>query len=212
MTMFKAFKMKLIMTLVTSTAIGGVSVTTLPMIHNSNTAVKESQTSGVGESTLVDSSSAYEKENLKDSELLADEENNSDDFQDDTNEQKSVRSEKKSGSVPSTDTSETIDFQTENSNSSINTESQSGTNTILESQVPTIRYDRTTSIYANDNVTLLRIEYYVNNSLIYYSVVEQFDATTLSYVEKIYQCNRETNINPLIRTDVYVHGNLVSSY
>jgi len=63
--MFKAFKMKLIMTLVTSTAIGGVSVTTLPMIHNSNTAVKESQTSGVGESTLVDSSSAYEKENLK---------------------------------------------------------------------------------------------------------------------------------------------------
>lgn len=210
--MFKAFKMKLIMTLVTSTAISGVSVTTLPMIHNSNTAVKESQASGVGESTLVDSSSAYEKENLKDSELLADEENKSDDFQDDTNEQKSVRSEKKSGSVPSTDTSETIDFQTKNSNSSINTESQSGTNTILESQVPTIRYDRTTSIYANDNVTLLRIEYYVNNSLIYYSVVEQFDATTLSYVEKIYQCNRETNINPLVRTDVYVHGNLVRSY
>lgn len=85
-------------------------------------------------------------------------------------------------------------------------------NDTLEIKVPTIFYDRTTSIYENDNVTLLRVEYYVNNKLTYYSVIDVFDATTKSYIEKIYQCNLETNIDPLIRTDEYVNGNLIKSY
>ena len=71
-----------------------------------------------------------------------------------------------------------------------------------------IHYDRTTSIYANDNITLLRIEYYVNNKLTYYSSVEQFDSTTHSYIEKIY----EATTLSLIRTDMYSNGNLVKSY
>lgn len=96
--------------------------------------------------------------------------------------------------------------------SNTNTESENNQNTTVELEIPTIHYDRTTSIYENDNITLLRVEYYVNNKLTYYSVVEQFDATTKSYTEKIYQCNRETNIDPLIRTDIYANGNLVKSY
>lgn len=96
--------------------------------------------------------------------------------------------------------------------SDTNMESGSNQNTTVKVEIPTIHYDRTTSIYENDNITLLRVEYYVNNQLTYYSVVEQFDAATKSYTEKIYQCNRETNINPLVRTDIYMNGNLVKSY
>ncbi len=33
-----------------------------------------------------------------------------------------------------------------------------------------------------------------------------------SYIEKIYKCNHETDIDPLIRTDVYVNGQLTESY
>lgn len=94
----------------------------------------------------------------------------------------------------------------------VTTENNANTNTTLDVKIPTIHYDRTTSIYANDNITLLRVEYYANNKLTYYSVVEQFDAETKSYIEKIYKCNRETNIDPLIRTDVYANGNLIKSY
>lgn len=94
----------------------------------------------------------------------------------------------------------------------INAEMEENINDIVEAKVPTISYDRTTSIYENDNVTLLRVEYYVNNKLTYYSVIDVFDAKTKSYIEKIYQCNLETNIDPLIRTDEYVNGNLIKSY
>lgn len=100
--------------------------------------------------------------------------------------------------VTSTEVKEAIHIETENDT--------------LEIKVPTIFYDRTTSIYENDNVTLLRVEYYVNNKLTYYSVIDAFDAKTKSYIEKIYQCNLETNIDPLIRTDEYVNGNLIKSY
>lgn len=100
--------------------------------------------------------------------------------------------------VTSTEVKEIIHIETENDT--------------LEAKVPTISYDRTTSIYENDNVTLLRVEYYVNNKLTYYSVIDVFDAKTKSYIEKIYQCNLETNIDPLIRTDEYVNGNLIKSY
>ena len=111
-----------------------------------------------------------------------------------------------------TNNQETISSKLEETNSNVNTENQGSENADLEIKIPTIHYDRTTSIYANDNITLLRIEYYVNNKLTYYSVIEQFDATTKSYIEKIYQCNRETNIDSLIRTDVYDNGNLIKSY
>lgn len=75
-----------------------------------------------------------------------------------------------------------------------------------------IFYDRTTSIYDNDNKTLLRIEYYVNNKLTYYSYIEQFDVTTRSYIEKICKWNYEKNKEVLVRTDVYSNGKLTKSY
>ncbi len=128
-----------------------------------------------------------------------------------TNNQEIISSklEKQNNNI---DESTSTDFPLNNTNSSENIENQDSTNDTLEVEIPTIYYDRTTSIYANDNVTLLRVEYYKNNKLTYYSVIEQFDVTTKSYIEKIYQCNRETNVDPLIRTDIYVNGNLTKSY
>lgn len=68
-------------------------------------------------------------------------------------------------------------------------------------------YYRTTSIYDNDETTLLRVEYYnENNQLINYSVVTNFDSSTNSYTETIYDSNCA-----LERTDVYVNGALSSS-
>lgn len=65
-----------------------------------------------------------------------------------------------------------------------------------------IHYWRTTSIYANDNVTLLRVEYYdENNNLIFYSVVTDYDSSTNSYTEDIYSRDMEH-----VRTDTYVNG------
>lgn len=86
------------------------------------------------------------------------------------------------------------------------------TSSISEINPPTIYYDRTTSIYDDDNETLLRVEYYSNNRLVYYSDIEQFDVKTKSYIEKIYQWNYEKNIEILIRTDIYSNGRLINSY
>lgn len=94
----------------------------------------------------------------------------------------------------------------------INLDSEINVNFSNTKEVPTIYYDRITSIYENDNITLIRREYYVNNRLAYYSFVKQFDAATVSYVELIYQYNYETNSQVLIRTDIYRNGRLENSY
>lgn len=61
--------------------------------------------------------------------------------------------------------------------------------------------------YADDEVTLRRVEYYdANNKLVLYSVVTDFDSAALSYTEHIYSCD-----NVLVRTDTYVNGTRVSS-
>lgn len=68
-------------------------------------------------------------------------------------------------------------------------------------------YHHTTSIYDNDEKTLLRVEYYNdNNQLINYSVVTNFDSNTNSYTETIYDSNCV-----LERTDVYENGSLSST-
>ncbi len=70
-------------------------------------------------------------------------------------------------------------------------------------------YDHTTSIYANDNETLLRVEYYdSNNKLTHYSVVSDFDSGSSSYTEKIYTYDWDTETEILQRTDIYVNGEL----
>lgn len=68
-------------------------------------------------------------------------------------------------------------------------------------------YHHTTSIYTNDESTLLRVEYYDdNNKLFEYSSVSDYDKDTNSYTETIYGVD-----NAPVRTDTYVNGELTSS-
>ncbi|MCM1263566.1 MAG: hypothetical protein NC313_12705 [Butyrivibrio sp.] len=69
-------------------------------------------------------------------------------------------------------------------------------------------YHHTTSIYADDGKTLIRVEYYDdNNHLFQYSDVTDYDSDTNSYKETVY--NAEDN--GLDRTDTYDNGSLSSS-
>ncbi len=73
-------------------------------------------------------------------------------------------------------------------------------------------YHHTTSIYDNDESTLLRVEYYDdNNQLIKYSSVTGFDSNTNSYMENIYHYDEATNSSVLERTDIYENGVLSST-
>lgn len=73
-------------------------------------------------------------------------------------------------------------------------------------------YDHTTSIYDNDEKTLLRVEYYdEDGKLLQYSDVTYSDGSTDSYVENIYHYDEATDTEILDRTDVYENGTLVSS-
>lgn len=205
--MFKLFLKKPVMMLVPVALAGGISIATIPMFHSTHTAIEKSQTSNIKEEA-VDSQDGQKNDVNKDLNSLSDIKNSSDNSQKNngnTNKQDNI------SSANNNDTNKQIASSSQ-SKSNTNTKTQSSTNAISEVEIPTIHYDRTTSIYANDNITLLRVEYYINNKLTYYSVVEQFDAATKSYIEKIYQCNRVTNIDPLIRTDVYSNGTLIKSY
>ncbi|MDE5587864.1 MAG: hypothetical protein K2J60_01800 [Acetatifactor sp.] len=69
------------------------------------------------------------------------------------------------------------------------------------------RIGHTTSIYADDGVTLIRVEYYdENNKLIYYSDVINYDSSTKSYTENIYSYDEKDGREILERTDTYVNG------
>ena len=122
----------------------------------------------------------------------------------------------KSNNSVNTNNKQNITSKSQNLNSTTTKNTSEAKKTTVTSTpkvtVPTIYYDRTTSIYENDNKTLIRVEYYSNNKLTYYSVVEQFDIPTTSYVEKIYKYNYETNTEILVRTDIYSNGTLVKSY
>lgn len=208
---------------------GDVSTKMLPMFYNDHGTVKMPQIFNI-RNVMTKSKSTYQQEDLKNESSLQNKETSSDTLQDDTmntNKQESIYSnsevlnqidnivasskvEEKNSINVIENSNDTVEWKEEYHN--IDRENQDSTKEVLEKEIPTIHYDRTTTIYDNDNVTLLRVEYYINNTLTYYSVIEQFDVTTKSYIEKIYQCNRETNIDPLVRTDVYTNGNLVTTY
>lgn len=81
----------------------------------------------------------------------------------------------------------------------------SGTQT--EDKFAGIRIGHTTSIYADDGVTLIRVEYYdENNKLVYYSDVINYDSNTKSYTENIYSYDEKEGREVLERTDIYVNG------
>lgn len=74
------------------------------------------------------------------------------------------------------------------------------------------KYDHTTSIYTNDESTLLRVEYYdENNKLFEYSSVDNYDKDTNSYTETVYKWDYENDTQVTVRTDTYVNGELTSS-
>lgn len=223
--MFKILQKKFIMTFVVATVVGGASTKTFPVFRNIYATVRNSQVSNTANSQNI--------QNDEDLNLLSEAKNTSDNSKQNntkTSKEKAVNSKSKkstnnkvinkqettSSKEEKTNNSDnketTTSSQTEYVNSKETTETKSSTNSTIKVEIPTIHYDRTTSIYANDNVTLLRVEYYKNNKLTYYSVVEKFDAATKSYTERIYLCNRETNIDTLVRTDVYVNGKLTKSY
>lgn len=210
--MLKILKSKLLITFITATIVGGVSIKTLPIFYNTHTTMKKTQSSNV-KNVTSNSKKSGKADSTKDLNSVSDSKNTSDNSQDDnTNNQKTINSKLEKSSNNSDANNQSTDSSYSKSTNNTNVGNKESTNIPSEVKIPTIHYDRTTSIYANDNVTLLRVEYYLNNKLIYYSVIENFDATTKSYTEKIYQCNRETNIDPLVRTDVYVNGNLIKSY
>lgn len=193
------------------TAVGSVPLRSLPIFHKTSTTVKQSLSSNIKEKSTKKNVQSIHHNDLN--ALSDDTENvNSQNSNDVSNEQKNIRSkiENSTNSVinKQTDTGS----QLPKDNHTVNTAYENNVNATLKVETPIFHYDRTTSIYANDNTTLLRVEYYINNKLAYYSVIEQFDAVTKSYIEKIYQCNRETNNDPLVRTDVYINGTLIQSY
>lgn len=69
------------------------------------------------------------------------------------------------------------------------------------------RIGHTTSIYADDGATLIRVEYYdENNKLVYYSDVIGYDSATNSYTENIYSYDEKEQREVLEQTDIYVNG------
>lgn len=94
----------------------------------------------------------------------------------------------------------TAPASTDSSNASANTGSTNNNNY------------RTVSYYTNDESTLLRVEYYDDNSkLVEYSAVTNYDKDTNSYTETVYQYDYENNVEVTTRTDTYVDGEIVSS-
>lgn len=81
----------------------------------------------------------------------------------------------------------------------------SGTQT--EDRFAGFRIGHTTSIYADDGVTLIRVEYYdEDNKLVYYSDVINYDSNAKSYTENIYSYDENDDCEVLERTDIYVNG------
>lgn len=99
---------------------------------------------------------------------------------------------------------------TSSSNSSSNTGSTGGnSNASTDSNR---NYHHTTSIYDDDDVTLLRVEYYdEKGNLSEFSQVTNYDNNTNSYTENIYHYDESSDTVVLDRTDTYVNGVLSSS-
>lgn len=209
--MLNILKSKLLITFLMVTVVGGVSIMVEPIFDNEKSIIRKAYTTNIKEDntkeTQTDSKKENENNSKKESASLISEKSNNND----TKKQENNIS-KKGNSNNETNTKKATSSKIKNTNNKTSTVTQTSTNNTSQSQTTTIDYDRTTTIYANDNITLLRVEYYKNNKLTYYSVVEQYDSVTKSYTEKIYKCNLETNNDPLIRTDVYSNGILIKSY
>lgn len=73
-------------------------------------------------------------------------------------------------------------------------------------------YHHTSSIYDDDDATLLRVEYLdENGKIVEYSAVTDYDKDTNSYTETVYAYDWDEEKEYVMRTDTYVDGELVSS-
>lgn len=194
-------KRNVIMSLVITVALGSVAM--FPVLSKSSTTLKQSNTSYKKENEIKKESNSDKSEKKNQSSNSISESKNS---KTNLEQQQTVLKIE----TPKKETSANTKVETSNKNQVV----QKQENEVSASKpvIPTIYYDRTTSIYENDYKTLIRVEYYVNNKLTYYSRVEQFDVATTSYVEKIYKYNYETNTEELVRTDIYENAKLINSY
>lgn len=203
--MFKTIKGKIVITTLGFIVVGSLVLNTVSILDVNSTPIKKLQANNSKENAIKDTKSNHKNNDYDELDINSENNNSTNKYEVVTpkseNDNKNGFNEK----IINNPTSKTEE-------NDINKETQENTNSELESNEKEFSYDRTTTIYSNDNITLLRVEYYLNNKLTYYSVVEQFDASTKSYIEKIYECNRETNVDLLTRTDQYINGNLIKSY
>lgn len=227
-------KNNLLMTfMVTAAVVGSVAFKSLPITSKYPNPIKISQLSSIykqDNSIKKDSKKIAKKENKKvtassnkSNSVVEDNTNTNNNEKNVINNQNSNNNEdiiKKSSVISesnkedsnvNTNKENNINFYKENANNEAK-DKQLNNNSEIKKEIPSINYDRTTSIYENDNKTLIRVEYYLNNKLVYYSDIEDFDFTTKSYIEKIYQYDFEKEVEYLIRTDKYYNGKLIKSW
>lgn len=191
------FKKNLILMFIVAIVMGNTITNVSSMFYKAPVIIRKSETS-------------VNKDNYKIKNSLK---SNNESNHDDTLEQISTTS-----NIENINNNVNVDEQANNKTDTDNTnddkisDNQTSSITTIEPEILPIDYDRTTLIYENDNITLIRVEYYKNNKLTYYSRVEQFDASSLSYVEKIYTYDYENNVEVLVRTDMYSNGILIQSY
>lgn len=219
--------------MVTAAVVGSVAFKSLPITSKYPNPIKFSQLSSIykqDNSIKKDSKKIAKKENKKvttssnkSNSVVEDTTNTNNNKKNVINNQNSNNNEgiiKKSSVISesnkqdnnvNTNKEDNINFYKENVNEEVK-DTQLNNNSEIKKEIPSINYDRTTSIYENDNKTLIRVEYYLNNKLVYYSDIEDFDFTTKSYIEKIYQYDFEKEVEYLIRTDKYYNGELIKSW
>lgn len=195
------------MSLVIMVAFGSVAM--FPVLSKSSTTLKQSNTSYKKENEIKKESNSDKSEKKNQSSNSISESKNSKTNLEQKQTTLKIETPKKESS-PKKEISANTKVETSNKNQVV--QKQENEVSTSKPAIPTIYYDRTTSIYENDYKTLIRVEYYVNNKLTYYSRVEQFDVATTSYVEKIYKYNYETNTEELVRTDIYENAKLINSY
>ena len=219
-------KKNLIKILLVTAVVGGIAINTLPKSQEYSTHVNQSKVSYKDE--FINNTETVITNNVTNKNAQDMDNQNNSSFSNEVSNTTKKTTEKINENFASevnlpVENENAIEIVNENSSSDVNllVENENvveivnenvNTNLTLEINTTTIHYDRTTSIYDNDKETLLRVEYYLNNRLTYYSDIEEFDIATKSYTEKIYQWNYAKNTEELIRTDIYSNGILINSY
>lgn len=216
-------KKKLLMMLLPSAVIGAVAIKAFPSLHEystdvskSESAYKEDLTEETNNEELM--SSASESENTTSntstpvsSGITTKKEISNSDINIENKTSVTSDTENTSSTINSNNNQIDIILPEENIIEPIDWIPNVPASSASKIVAPSINYDRTTSIYADDDETLIRVEYYLNNKLVYYSYVEEFNAETNSYIERICKWDYEKDTEILVLTNIYSNGIIVSS-